>query len=85
MDIAELLNVAVPPFPWEDDSNLKPVIEDDPLLFFGMYSITHGHHIRCNALIRMLQHTLYTCAHTHTHTHTNGHLQYFSACLFLLL
>ena len=28
--------MAVPPFPWEDDSNLKPVVEDDPLLFFGM-------------------------------------------------
>jgi len=41
MDAAELLKVAVPPFPWDDDSNLKPVIEDDPMLFFGMYDQEH--------------------------------------------
>ena len=28
-------------FPWDYDSNLKPVIEDDPLLFFGMYDQEH--------------------------------------------
>ena len=35
MDAAELAKLTVPPFPWEDDDNLKPVIEDDPLLLFG--------------------------------------------------
>ena len=33
----ELVKVAtIQPFPWEDDINLKPIIEDDPLLQYGM-------------------------------------------------
>ncbi|XP_065904180.1 protein arginine N-methyltransferase 3-like isoform X2 [Dysidea avara] len=40
IDAAELLKMAVPPFPWEDDSNLKPVVEDDPLLFFDFESLS---------------------------------------------
>jgi len=33
----ELVKVAtIQPFPWENDINLKPIIEDDPLLQYGM-------------------------------------------------
>ena len=36
----ELLKMAAnPPFPWEDDIYLKPIVEDDPLLQFGMYHV----------------------------------------------
>lgn len=36
----ELLKMAAnPPFPWEDDVYLKPIVEDDPLLQFGMYCV----------------------------------------------